>query len=1014
MFSYRLAVRCRLMVRTGRAALAALLAVLLVAATATPAIADTVVADGDNTTPVSANELKLGTVCVNSTASSDALVAVARSGSNEKHIFANSSTITVSAPSATAGLTASMGNPDTVKLPSNWESSQNLMSDAVSSTVTVKTGSSTGSSSGTVTYRAAGTSVEKQPITRDGTLKVSWTTSNTGPCAPAPADTTPPAVTVSFPSPMFGQNGWYNGKDNHPVAGTVTASDDSGVSSITCTDTLTGLTAGELVGGGTKTASRSLSVAGDGVHGIKCEAADAKGNSGAASGSVNTATLRIDATAPTVTPSAKTADGAAYTGAWTNQAVTASFACTDAHSGVVGTFPTSQTFSAQTISGSATQGCSDNAGNNGSATFSPVNIDKTLPLLSGEITTPVSGTDANLVDWYRTDVNVKWNASDVPSGVNTGSIPPDSTVTGEGRNRGAGPVTVNDLAGNTSLPASITGVNIDRKGPTITPSLSHVDGTAYSSGTWTNKAVKATYACADPQLADNANGSGVASCPSADVVNTDGANQSVTSGTAKDIANNTTPGATVSGISLDGQAPQTAAEISCTGNNGWCRGTTADVILTAADQAGLSGVKEIHYAVNGGQWLKANGGSTTVKVPLANNSGTGAVRYFAVDNAGNAEAENGVTLKYDNLAPTVTHVIDPKPNTSDWNNTDATVKFSATDDVGGSGVATITPDVKVTAETAGHVVKGEATDNAGNIGYDSATVKIDRTNPTITASVVPGPKTTKSASGWYNGPVTVSFTCADPAAANGATGSGIGIGTCPNPVTLSADGADQGASGSVTDLAGNTSALASVSGINIDSTPPVITIHGLDKVTYDLGSAPNLSCSATDAPSGLAGPCSGTLSGGNANGVGTFTYTATATDLAGNTATKTATYNVIYPWAGFLQPINDTAHQVGTTTSVFKAASTVPVKFQVKRADGTSVQLATAPLWLTPAKGSATSAAVDEAAYADLATTGTTYRWDGQQYHYNWGTTKSQAGNYWRIGTKLDDGQVHYVNIGLR
>ena len=62
----------------------------------------------------------------------------------------------------------------------------------------------------------------------------------------------------------------------------------------------------------------------------------------------------------------------------------------------------------------------------------------------------------------------------------------------------------------------------------------------------------------------------------------------------------------------------------------------------------------------------------------------------------------------------------------------------------------------------------------------------------------------------------------------------------------------------------------------------------------------------------------------------------------------TGTYGVTYRFDGFLQPINDTAHQIGTSTSVFKAGSTVPVKFQLKNAAGSVVQSATAPVWLTP------------------------------------------------------------------
>lgn len=81
-----------------------------------------------------------------------------------------------------------------------------------------------------------------------------------------------------------------------------------------------------------------------------------------------------------------------------------------------------------------------------------------------------------------------------------------------------------------------------------------------------------------------------------------------------------------------------------------------------------------------------------------------------------------------------------------------------------------------------------------------------------------------------------------------------------------------------------------------------------------------------------------------------------------------------------------------------------------------STPIDSAPESLKPAQRSATSAPVDENLYGDPATSGTQYRWDSTtpQYIYNWGTAKNQAGYYCRIGVKLDDGQVYYVNIGLR
>jgi hypothetical protein len=122
----------------------------------------------------------------------------------------------------------------------------------------------------------------------------------------------------------------------------------------------------------------------------------------------------------------------------------------------------------------------------------------------------------------------------------------------------------------------------------------------------------------------------------------------------------------------------------------------------------------------------------------------------------------------------------------------------------------------------------------------------------------------------------------------------------------------------------------------------------------------------------------------------------------------------VYKFDGFLQPINDTAHQTGLTTSVFKAGSTVPAKFQLRNSAGQVVQSTGAPVWLTPVKGVAMSLPVDESAVTVSADSGSSFRWDStaQQYIYNWKT--GTGGNYWRVGVTLDDGETYYVNIGLR
>src|SRR5207245_1245966 len=119
--------------------------------------------------------------------------------------------------------------------------------------------------------------------------------------------------------------------------------------------------------------------------------------------------------------------------------------------------------------------------------------------------------------------------------------------------------------------------------------------------------------------------------------------------------------------------------------------------------------------------------------------------------------------------------------------------------------------------------------------------------------------------------------------------------------------------GTVTDKAGNT-ATTTVSGINIDKELPTITGVNVAGGFYTLGAVPTATCTASDIFSGLAGNCTVTVTGGTPNGVGTFSYTATATDKAGNKSTTTiGIYRVVYRFDGFLQPINDTAHQVGTS-----------------------------------------------------------------------------------------------------
>ena len=125
-------------------------------------------------------------------------------------------------------------------------------------------------------------------------------------------------------------------------------------------------------------------------------------------------------------------------------------------------------------------------------------------------------------------------------------------------------------------------------------------------------------------------------------------------------------------------------------------------------------------------------------------------------------------------------------------------------------------------------------------------VNIDTTLPSITSDVNPVPNSV----GWNDSPVKVTFTCSDPA--------GIPDGTCPAPVTLSKNGADQSVNASVTDNAGNSNNII-VKNINVDNLGPTITAKATtgDKAVYTAGTWTNkpvvVTFTCQDEFSGIAG-----------------------------------------------------------------------------------------------------------------------------------------------------------------
>jgi streptogramin lyase len=262
----------------------------------------------------------------------------------------------------------------------------------------------------------------------------------------------------------------------------------------------------------------------------------------------------------------------------------------------------------------------------------------------------------------------------------------------------------------------------------------------------------------------------------------------------------------------DNTPPVSAASASPGPNgNGWNK-TDVTVAITATDIGG-SGVKQIQYTLSGAQSSPAQIVSgSTASVTIAT-EGITTITYFATDNIGNVETAKTLTIRLDKNAPTVTFTAaSPAPNAAGWNKSDVSIAFTVADTL--SGVDSSTAVSPLTLTTEGSAVTGTVTvtDMAGNSAtFTSPAVKIDKTRPAISGSRAPLP----NPYGWNNTNVTVSFSCSD-------TLSGLAPGSPPTDTTLSSDGANQSASGTCQDVAGNTTSL-DITGINLDKTPPAVT-----------------------------------------------------------------------------------------------------------------------------------------------------------------------------------------------
>ena len=279
------------------------------------------------------------------------------------------------------------------------------------------------------------------------------------------------------------------------------------------------------------------------------------------------------------------------------------------------------------------------------------------------------------------------------------------------------------------------------------------------------------------------------------------------------------------------------------------------------------------------------GGVPVICTPVSGSTfplGNTTVTCSASDPAGNTGTATFTITVLDTTAPAISASAimtgDGKPYVAGtWTNQSVQVSFTCTDFASGVDPATVTAPVTLSAEGKDQSVIGSCKDKVGNSSSVSFhRIDIDKTPSTITYQ---GQSPAANGSSWNNSSVVLTWGCAD--ALSGPVAASVSA-------TIATEGSNQSATGTCSDLAGNT-AQDTRAGINIDKTPPTITYQGQSPAANGHGwnnSTVVLTWSCADA---LSGPVATSVSATVATEGTNQSATGTCADLAGNTSQNTRT-----------------------------------------------------------------------------------------------------------------------------